>query len=170
MARVDSSPDEILTAFINRIISKVGDATADSCFISDDPDEIPAANPSDWIYVVSMSPTGSFHEGNMVGGGRNQITVETKLILTVHSTAQNDEPGHAVRMFTDPTRGLLPKLGVCLWALAIEELTNPAGDNILSHPLHPDQYHWMRKDRTQSNIQQGFDVEFDWDLEKYNSE
>jgi hypothetical protein len=162
VARIDSNLDDILNAVVTRLIDQLSDASSSNCYVSDDPDSLPP-NPGDWVYVVSPSPSGRFSE-LFEGGGVNQAEVITVIVVTIHSTSQNDEAGRADNFFRQADRGLLPKTRLAFKALAGHDLQDGSANELLNEPMHPADYTWLRPDRSRGSNQLGFQIKFDMDL------
>lgn len=163
--RIDSSLDIILNRIVARLREQIEGANEANCYVSDDPDGLPAGNSSQFIYVVSPAPSGRFNEGMFDGGGTLQATVDTVLTVTVHSTAMNDQPHRAEQFFLNESRGLFAsKASPVLKALAGHDLTDQEGDWILTQPIIPLDYNWERPNQKKGSVQFGFRIMFDWKL------
>ena len=159
--RIDSPYGDILSAFVERLRGEIG-LDESVCFLAEDPTVKPP-NPGDFFYIVTPDPVLNFIEGNLVGGGRSQLSVATQVFITVTSTQQLDEPGHSTAKMLNPSLGLLPRMTALLTALAIKELTNADGSKLLNQPMHPKNI-ILNDDggRETSSVQLILDIEFDW--------
>lgn len=105
-SRVDTDQADVLQAIVDLLIG-VGylNLTDQTCFMTIYP-ELP--NQPTGNYYVTVSPTdGTFPEQFQIGGGVNQCTEETGVLVTIWSQLKLDRNGRDVRMLTDDTRGLL---------------------------------------------------------------
>ncbi len=165
MARSDSTLDEVLTQVVARLIDQLDDATTSTCYMSLDPDRLPAGNPGDFIYVVTPFPSGTFPWGQD-GGGPNQVVCQWPVVVTIHNTAINDEVGREEEWITNTDRGVVIKSTLVLKALVTHDLQDVAAENeILAQPIQVfdgaiDKVQTKRR----GSIQFAFLILFDWDL------
>ncbi len=161
MAMIDGLPSVILEAIAARLRSQLSVAEP-LCFISDNPDETPPSA-GEIYYIVSPAPKGTFDSRCFDGGGQGVMTVNTMIIVTVHSSSQRDEPGRAKEMFTHANSGLFLLAKPVLKALA-GWAPDASSDIIVNQPLFPDNYAWYRPSRDNSSFQVAFHLQFDWDM------
>ena len=150
----------VLLAVRQRVIDAIFLATVDNTYISDNPDSFPPS-PSDIVYVVSPSPTGTFDAASFAGGGLAHATINTIVLVTIHSIADHDEAGRAQQIFSHPDRGLFNLARPVWWVLSGHELRNTEGELLLDQPIFPGDYNWNRPDRRDNSIQLGFPILFD---------
>lgn len=164
MAKLDGTKWETVIDRIQaRITDQLDDATDDNCIISDDPEDLPSEPGGDFFYVVSPPPAHTFTV-QFEGGETTQADVRTTVIITAHSIAQQDEPGRAVRWFTDGTYGIFIVTTTLLKALLGHVLLDSDGDEIMNEPIHPSNISWKKNSRARGSVQIALDINFDWDL------
>lgn len=165
MARNASTLDEILLRVVARLIDQITDATASTCYLSLDPDTLPAPNPGEIVYVVSPAPSGQFDEADVDGGGTELSVVYWPLVITIHNTAINDETGHDTEFLTNATRGVVGKTTDVLKALVAHDLQDASSNEILAQPLIPSSADVERVRATRrGSIQLAFTMKILWDL------
>lgn len=159
--QVNTTPDEILTRLVARLIDQIPEANESTCYISAKPEELPP-NPGDWILTVSPGQPG-FTE-TFQGGGQATLETSMTFTITIHGTHQNDEPGHSANFFGHAQRGLFPMFVKVAKALLDHELENEDGVFCLNESIHPGQGNWVSYDRARNWIQLIVELTFDWDL------
>lgn len=165
MARNASTLDEILLRVVARLIDQITDANASTCYISLDPDVLPAPNPGEIVYVVSPSPSGQFDESDQDAGGTDLAVVFWPLVITIHNTAINDETGHDTEFLTNASRGVVGKATGVLKALLAHDLQDASSNEILAQPLIASDAAVERvKSTRRGSIQFGFSMKILWDL------
>lgn len=155
--------DSVLTAVVARLIDQLDDAGGANCYLSLDPDSL-APTAADFVYVVSPSPSFRFDESEFVGGEQAHCTVQTTIVVTIHSIAQNDEVGRDIEFLTNRSRGILERWRRVCNVLGGYDPTNEAGDNMLAQPLSPIDSSIAKHDRAHGSIQTSFRCLFDLDL------
>ena len=91
--RIDATPDQLLDAILVRLRTSLG-LNERTCFIMLDRGNIaPPPAPDEWFLTVRFDG-GNFDTTLLRGGGEHQITVETGVIITIHSTKRLDSGGH----------------------------------------------------------------------------
>lgn len=162
MARNDTPFDRILEAVKTRLQSQLG-LTEANCYIADDPDRVdPSAG--EYVYVITPDLVFPFIQGNLIGGGRAQLSCRGIVFVTVHAFLQLDQAERADIKFTNEELGLYAKMTGVLRALAIEELQDAAQNNLLNQPMHPLQVLVDVADRSHCSIMLHLELEFDWSL------
>lgn len=167
MARSTTTLAEVLTRIVARIIAQVTDATVSTCYMSLDPMALPAPNPGDFIYVVSPHTNGQFDDRLFDGAGTSDVHVSWPIVVTIHSTAINDESGRDTEFLTNATRGIVTQAGLILKALAGHDLQESTDtDEILAQPIIPSDAALNRTqpEKGKGFMQFGFMVQFDWDV------
>ncbi len=169
MARAFSTtPDLIFTQIVARLIDQVSNANDSTCYISLDPDDLPAANAGEFIFVVTPAVSGNFDDGLFDGGGQSQTTVRWPVVVTVWSTVIRDASGHDTQFLTHATLGIIAQGTLVLKALAGHDLQDAEDtpSEILAQPIFPSDAALDRRDPPSGKgfIQFGFEVIFDWDL------
>lgn len=170
MARKEAGTtlDEILTQIVARLIDQITAATAATCYLSLDPDSLPAGNPGGTFFVVSPAIAGNFDGGMFDGGGQNQTTVVWPIVVTVWNTSILDESGHDTQFITNATLGVVVNGTLVLKALAGHDLqdTEVTPNEILAQPIFPSDAAIDRREPSKGKgfMQFGFNVTFDWDL------
>lgn len=162
MSRIATTLATILDRVVARLRDDIDDCGAANCYVSADPDSLPASNPAEFIYVVSPGPTGRFPEGYFDGGAANQAVVETVIVVTVHCVSQNDEPGRDHEFFTNQQRGVIAKGNLVIKSLGGHDLVDELDNNILAQPFFPADYALERRKRERGSMQLGFTCIFDW--------
>ena len=160
MARTVGKLDAILLAIQARIIDQCS-VTAASCYIALDPNDVTNA-PGDFVYVIAPA-SGAFDQSLMDGGGAQQATADTGVIVKIHSAVQLDEPQREEAFLTHATLGVIEK-----WRLLVKALTDWAptsgSDTLVRNPLLPAGFDIDRTSRGVGGIQQAFTFNFDLDL------
>ncbi len=169
MTRLSSTTlNLILTQIVARLIAQVSNANASTCYISLDPDDLPAASSGEFIFVVTPAVSGQFDGGLFDGGGQSQATVRWPVIVTVWSTVIRDESGHDAQFLTHATLGVIAQGTLVLKALAGHDLQDAEDvpSEILAQPIFPSDAALDRRDPPKGKgfMQFGFEVIFDWDL------
>jgi hypothetical protein len=163
MARISTTPDVILARIKARLIDQVDGATAHTCWITDDPDAVPAPAPAKQWYVVAPATEGTFRAGEFDGGGQNQMTVDTRIAITVHNIEMLDQVGRSEVWYGG--RGILPAGLPVLKAIAGYDLTDASGNQILAQPIFPASFNMERDTKNKrGSLMLTFDIVFDWDM------
>lgn len=153
----------ILIAVRNQLISSVTGGSASIVLISDDPNTKLSAPTDDRWFIITPSSQSRFDPSAADGGGRQQLTVRTRIVVTVHFISGLDDPDLIDQFFTSTQRSInIAKLEV------LKALTDflPLGDEdepLANDPLLPAELNWA-KTSTEGSMQIAFDVDYDEDL------
>lgn len=161
--RAFGSPDEILTAIVERIRDQVPELNGvGRCYLSLHNNK--AAPPASGDFFCVVSPlSGVFQPEFFEGGGQQQLMVESSIVVRIFSTAQVDPAFQDAIFLTSATRGILSIASKVLRALAAwTPLVD--GDEATRDPLAPHKYVMSRNDRNFGAIDLEFKVTFDWNL------
>lgn len=150
----------ILQLIVSRIISTCGFNEA-TCYLSLNPDAIPA-NPGDFFCVVAPT-SGAYNEPMFDGGGLNQTTVESGVIVKIHSPVQLDEQHRDATFLTDASLGLIGKMKAVLKHLSGWDPT-VGGNEQTRDPLIPAEHIFTRPSRALGGVELVFRCNFDWNL------
>ena len=170
MARLEAgtTPNLIFTQIVARLIDQVSNASVSTCYLSLDPDDLPAASSGEFIFVVTPAVSGSFDGGLFDGGSQNQATTRWPVVVTVWSTVVRDEAGHDAQFLTHATLGVIAQGTLVVKALAGHDLQDAEDtpSEILAQPIFPSDAALDRRapPKGKGFIQFGFEIIFDWDL------
>lgn len=155
--------EEILQACVDRIIDQVPLATAANCYLCLDPDSVP---PSSGEFIFAVAPlSGQFEEGMWDGGGLDQATVDSGLIVKIHSPLQLDEPQRDREFLLSNTHSVLKQHRLVIKALCDPTWSPMRGeDEIIRDPIIPGAWSITRRDRGLGAIEQEFRLNFDMDF------
>jgi hypothetical protein len=159
MARVSTNLQTILAAIVARIQAQVTEFNSDStCFISRFED-----TKADPVPVCKVCPdSGQLDRGLWEGGGREQTTFDSAVLIAIDVQSNRDERGHTESALTDSAHGLLPLAEKVLKALNAHDLQS-GGDEILRSPLEPLAYSSpVDGDGSTFRMAWKIRVEFDW--------
>jgi len=162
-AHTSAKLEDILQAVVDRLIDQVAGFSDANCYLSINPDATPEPNPGDYICVVA--PTGGmFDENAYHGGGEGQCTINSGILVKLHSPIQLDQPHRDAEFLKHASLGVLAK-----WRLIVKALLWPwqlqiDGNDGTRDPLIPAEYTLSRRDRRLGAIEQVFKANFDLDL------
>ena len=162
MARDKGKFDAILLAVVDRLISQVGGLNAANCYLSLNPDALPMPNPGDFICVVAPT-SGAFSDSMFEGGGQEQTTSDSGVIVKIHSPVQLDEVHRDAVFLTDATLGLIENVRLTIKALA-DWSPGTSGNELTRDPLIPSDFAFTRNGRGLGACELTFKLSFDWDL------
>jgi hypothetical protein len=165
MARADTTQADILDAIVRRLIDQIDPLTEKTCFIGILPDGAPY-RPADNLFVV-VSPTGGQFPAEFVdGGGSQQLTENSGVLVTIFSRLMSQRQERDREGLASETRGLLTLKRQILRALTAHDL-EWGGQKILRSLLVPSESSPADPAREVDNLVQlsiRFEVSFDWDL------
>lgn len=162
MARNKGTFDAILLAVVDRLISQVGGLDEANCYLSLNPDVLPMPNPGDFVCVVAPT-SGMFSDSMFEGGGVEQTTSDSGIIVKIHSPVQLDEVHRDAVFLTDATLGLIAKVRSTLKALS-DWSPGSVGSELTRDPLIPSDFAFTRNSRSLGACELTFKLSFDWDL------
>lgn len=163
MARDKGKLDTQLSAIVDRIIDEVSAYDSASCYLSLNPDALPAPNPGDFICVVAPT-SGSFDGGLFMGGGVEQVTCEAGVVVKVHSPVQLDETHRDAEFLTNSSLGLIENVRLVMKALTDWSPVDGSSDDITRDPLSPASITFTRQSRSLGGCEVVFHTLMDWDL------
>jgi len=153
---------DILLAIKERMIQCIPDATESTCKITNDPSY--RITSSDLrCFNITPSPQSQVDQGAWDGGANLQLTVRTRLIITVFMPNSLDDPRETEYFHTASMSVHQSRLDV-LKALSFWNVEGEKGTYLLNDPLSPAEWHFT-KDKSSGDIQIAFDLEYDEDLE-----
>lgn len=165
MARSDSEQADILDAVVARLVDQVDAVSEKTCFIAITP--VPPYFPADNIFVTVSTTAGTFPEDLLVGGGINQCTERTGVLVTIFSRKRTDRAGQDREVLNEETRGLLRLKRAVLKALTGHDLQWQQS-NVLRSLLLPTESSPGEPVDAEGNkmtaISIRFSIEFDWNL------
>lgn len=107
LTRTDQGSELILlTAIRDRLVNRVDGLTAANCVLSDD--AVPLVWPADPCCTVSIGDS-QFNPELWEGGGSNQLTIRTTVLVTMFCRCVLDRPPAAESVLLNRDRGLLLK-------------------------------------------------------------
>lgn len=164
MARISTTPDIILTAIVNRIISQVDGATSSNTYISTISNELPP-NPAEVMFEISFAHNFATFDGEFTGAGNAGLHTQMTAMVTISTVIQRDEVGRDAVFLTDADQGMLQWLTKVLAALSNHDLLDGSGNQILAEPLRLTQGQIPPKDdRRRGFATLMMECSFDWDL------
>lgn len=157
-----SKMGEILLDLKRRLIACISDANESTCKITNDP-SYRITSSDIRCFNITPSPQSQVDQGAWDGGGNMQLTVRTRVIVTVFLPNSLDDPRETEFFHTSNNSVHQAKLDV-LKALSFYSAVNPdSGVNLLNDPVSPAEWHFT-KDKSSGDIQLAFDIEYDEDL------
>lgn len=169
MARNQATQDQIHAAIVARLIDRIPEFSAATCFVSDEP--YPGHAPPKSIFCTVSPSDGVFPDGFFAGGGTLTLTEQTEILVSVFSDVRLGESGHAASKIFHARHGLVayykPKI---LRALLLDwEPTFDANEllrDMLSpvRCLGPREFNAPGADQPWLQMTLSFSVSFDWDL------
>lgn len=164
MPRQFGDPQVILQVIVTRIITAIGSRFSDAnCYLSINPDSLPAPSPGGLTCVVSPA-SGSFDEAYFEGGGNQQLLLNGGIIVKVHSPLQLDQSGRDVELLVNESHGVIDCATEILEALSNWSPVAANGDELTRDPLIPRDIHYTRATNKLGGVEIGFGCNFDWDL------
>lgn len=148
---------EILDSVKDRIVSQLTDATADNVIVSDDPNVRPMVAGEKW-YVVCPSPQEQADLQSQNGGGQDQLSIRTRIIVTVNIAATTDQPDRINATYA--TLRVERKLVIRYLTYNSTDDWFPTGAN---EPLIYAEGSYAKTEQ-HSSFQMAFDVEYDEDF------
>ena len=117
MARVNGLEQDIIDAVIARLIAQVSDVfDANNLYLCMDW-QAPQMTPGDVCGLVGPDD-GEFNETMLDGGGQDQATFSTSIIVAVFTPIRTDQSKRHSDSLKNTTRGLLP-----IWQKILKALT-----------------------------------------------
>lgn len=107
---------------------------------------------------------GNFEEDSLIGGGQQQATFDSSLIVAVYTPIRTDLSGFHNEILKEAKRGLWP-----LWKMILQSLVdfspNDETNYFTRDPLYPTQRLWVKTMESKYfGFQQYFTVKYDVDL------
>ncbi len=159
----------ILQSIVDRIIDQLVEATTANTYINFDPDV--TSNPGKFVFVVAPAG-GTFDESMIDGGGLDQVTSTTNIVVKIHSPDQRDQPGRGKTSLIGSTTGLVLIHRKLLRALVAFDPVDEDGNEQCRNPLMPGQFTYQRATqagqgpRSYSAVEQVFVADFDWNMQE----
>lgn len=165
MPRTDGTEEEILDAVIERLIATIPSTFNESNLLLCMDWQGPQMTPGDICGLVGPDD-GEFNEAMLDGGGQDQATFATGIIVGVFTPIRIDPSKRHSEALKNSTRGLLP-----VWRKVLKSLTNwspgDVGDELTRNPLFPTTRNWVKDEVTSGKylgFYQRFSVTYDVDL------
>jgi hypothetical protein len=163
-SRISTTLPVVLAAVAARLRSQLS-LTEATCYWMLDREE---PTPTSKNFFVTIHPDGgNFDEALFDGGGENQLTDSTGIVVTIHTHTQLDRGGRDKEALFQPNKGLLPYMKPVLKALAGHDLViNDNGDTCLRELIRPVGYKTPLRSHAErwSRIEIYFALSFDWDM------
>ena len=105
MARSDTEQADVLDAVVKKLIDNIPLLSDKNCFISILPK--PPYKVSDSLFLTVSPTAGNFPEDLLIGGGQNQCTENSGVLVTIFSRYMAQRPDHDRDSLSDQTRGIL---------------------------------------------------------------
>lgn len=131
-----TSPAEVLTRVMARLIAEVTDATAVNTFLTTRPDDPPPAGAADVYFGISLDE-GPINRPMLAGAGENIIRVETTIAVNLWTIYRGDRSEWDTEFLTNDTLGILPRCTGVIAAFTNHELLNAGGDRIVAENMMP---------------------------------
>src|SRR5690606_5667922 len=122
------------------LLANVTWLSADTVFISDEP-QTDGAVPMDVWVVVTPSPDEMFDAAAAIGGGNDQLTVSTRVFVTVHTAAHfADQPNRSAEFFAGTNIPSINRLRRdILQAISHRMIYRSDNSPVLNEPIRPAQ-------------------------------
>ena len=159
------SMEEILIYVKSRLIDLHPQASEDNVVISDDP-QTKLTAPGLYWWVISPSPQSQVDSAAVDGGGNLQLSVRTRLIVTIHKIDLTDIPDEAEAWFVgeaEPNINLLRRETLKILSLLEVPSENAFFPFAANDPLIPAEWD-TSKAKSSGSCQIAFDVEYDENL------
>lgn len=154
---------EILQAAVAHLIAQLPThCKASNTFMALNPDSV---EPNAGYMSFVVSPMGGSFPGEFQdGGGVQQVTTETGMLITIHSPLQMDEPRRDTKFLTDNSKGVIGVATKVLKAFTQWDPRN-ADSILLREPATPTGFNFKRSDRSLGSMELEFRLNFDWGLD-----
>ncbi len=166
-ARIATTLPVVLEAVAARLRTEL-DLNESTCYWMLDREDEDRPPPTGSNFYLTVKPDGGeFDRGLFEGGGPDQLTDSTGVVVTIHTHTQLDRGGRDKQVLLSASAGLLPYLKPVLRALSghdlilsgsgntcLRELIRPVG---YSAPVRGNKDRWSRMDVY-------FALSFDWDM------
>lgn len=163
MARNLGKLKTILEKIVARLIDQIENATAANCYLSVNPDALPAPGPGGIVYIVSPT-SGTFDEAYYEGGGREQLFAKGGIVVKIHSPLQLDQPGHDLAFLTHESQGIIDRATDVISALSDWSPEDASSNAQTRDPLYPHSYAFTRASKSLGGCEIVFNCNFDWDV------
>lgn len=126
MARVNITPDLVLTAFATRLETDLS-LGANRVRLSADgsPPQVPLGVTASGYYLVVSMGNLTFDAGMQFGGGENQVEAVAEISVTCITRLALDDVGGDDQLLVHASRGLYPIAAGVVRALAQQDLPHP---------------------------------------------
>ncbi len=168
MANGSDTLDDLLNAVIARLVQQIPECQTSNTFLCMDAWDVPG--PSSGRYIVAVAPlAGSFPEGNTVGGGEEDLRVQTGFDVVIHSALVLDQPKRETAFFTDQAKGVIQMMTAVLRALTNWTPVDSNGSHLVADAIAPTTFSFGRKKGSKTGARLGsagieWHLSFDWDL------
>jgi hypothetical protein len=163
MARTDGEQGDILEAITKALIDNIGGLSAKNCFISIYPN--PPYKIPDNLFVTVSPAASNYPEEFTSGGGQNQCTEDSSVLVTIFSRFQCNRAGQEREALNDQNRGILQMKRSILKTLCSLDLTVNANFE-LRNQMQPKRCGAPEYvgDEQLLTVSMEFSVTWDWDL------
>lgn len=164
--RIATTLPDVLEAVAARLRARLSLTEATCYWLTDHEDEDRPPPTSKNFYITIKPDGGEFDRGLFEGGGENQLTDSTGIVVTIHTHTQLDRGGRDKQALFHSTSGLLPYVKPVLKALAGHDLVLPTGNRCLRELLRPVGYSTSKRRAKEhwASVDLYFALMFDWDL------
>ncbi len=165
--RIATTLPVVLQAVVARLRDQLSLSESTCYWMLDREDEDRPPPTGKNFYLTVRPDGGEFDRGLFEGGGPDQLTDTTGIVVTIHTHTQLDRGGRDKQVLFHATAGLLPYLKPVMKALAGHDLViNGNGDVCLRELIRPVGYSTpTRKQKERwSHTDVYFALTFDWDM------
>lgn len=159
-----SKIETIVLGIRTLMVEAIPHANSDTVRITGDPQAM-TRSPSDIvIYNITPSPIAEYDQFRFEGGGNEQLTLTTKVVVTAFMPHSIDEPDDITKFFSfDPSINSI-RVGVLKAISGKNVYVN--GVPQLNSPIRPIEHSWV-KDKSAGDVQISFAIEYDENLLDY---
>jgi hypothetical protein len=158
-----SKMGDILLAIKDRLIECIPDATESTCKITHDP-SYRITSSDIRCFNITPSPQSQVDQAAWDGGGNSQLTVRTRIIVTVFIPNSLDDPRESEYFHTSNNSIHAAKVDVLKALSFYNPINEQHNTRLLNDPISPAEWHFT-KDKSSGDIQIAFDIEYDEDLD-----
>lgn len=168
MARIDVKLSDVLDSAVAKLRTGLS-LNERTCFWALE-NFIPTQTPSG-VWLVLTPDGGTFDKDKFEGGGREQLTTDTAVVVNINSMIKLDSSGHDDRALFDTSRGMLEWLHDILDEMTGADLETgdpEVGlDTFMRELLQPEGFSKPERNNNNLNVcsmSVAFRLQFDWAL------
>lgn len=164
MARVDTTPDDVIQSIVLLLREKLG-LSEFTCYDVLDPEYVEIPNGGGWFVTVAPGE-GDFEPALQVGGGQNEVSEAMAVIVTFYLQIQLDPTNVSKEVLRGHGKSLFKIKRAVLKALCGVDLQDPEENTFLRQLIPVRHSSRPAYDITQqlAHMSLTFTAEFDWDL------